>query len=356
HAETTRRVAGALIGITALAIAFGADQRFTTAVPGYTEALQNRVERNATARRELHELSKSGAAASTASRAPEIRGIADWINTKPLSLGQLRGKVVLIDFWTYSCVNCLRTLPHVEAWDRAYRKDGLVVIGVHSPEFPFERVPGNVRTAVRKLGIRYPVALDNDFATWRAYANEYWPAKYLIDRTGRVRYVHFGEGEYGETERQIRRYLGTDVGTEAERVADRTPTKLTTPESYLGYARLARFAGVGVTPDRDAGYVFPRRPLRADQLAYSGRFRIEAERIVAGKNARIRLRFLAREVNLVLGGHGSVELFLDGQRRQPVAIAGEPRLYTLLELSERRRGLLELRLSPGLSAYAFTFG
>ncbi|HEX2434573.1 MAG TPA: cytochrome c biogenesis protein DipZ, partial [Gaiellaceae bacterium] len=182
HAETTRRVAGALIGITALAIAFGADQRFTTAVPGYTEALQNRVERNATARRELRDLSKTGAAASTASRAPEIRGIAEWINSQPLSLRQLRGKVVLIDFWTYSCVNCLRTLPHVKAWDRAYRKDGLVIVGVHSPEFAFERVPKNVRAAVRKLGIRYPVALDNDFATWRAYANEYWPAKYLIDR------------------------------------------------------------------------------------------------------------------------------------------------------------------------------
>jgi cytochrome c biogenesis protein CcdA/thiol-disulfide isomerase/thioredoxin len=356
HAETTRRVAGALIGITALAIAFGTDQRFTTAVPGYTEALQNRVERNSSARRELRELSGNEAAASTSSRAPEIRGIAEWINSKPLSLQQLRGKVVLIDFWTYSCVNCLRTLPHVKAWDRAYRKDGLVVVGVHSPEFAFERVPGNVRAAVRKLGIRYPVALDNDFATWRAYANEYWPAKYLIDRTGRVRYVHFGEGEYGKTEKQIRRYLGSKVTGVASAVADRTPTTATTPESYLGYARLDRFAGGQILPDVEASYAFPLRPLNADQLAYSGRLRVEAERIVAGKHAGLRLQFLAKEVNLVLGGHGSLEVFLDGRRRPPVAIGGEPRLYTLLELPERRRGLLELRFSPGLAAYAFTFG
>jgi cytochrome c biogenesis protein CcdA/thiol-disulfide isomerase/thioredoxin len=355
HAETTRRVAGALIGITALAIAFGADQRFTTAVPGYTEALQNRVERTGTARRELQDLGGTGAAASTASQAPEIRGIDEWINSKPLSLEQLRGKVVLIDFWTYSCVNCLRTLPHLKAWDRAYRKDGLTIIGVHSPEFAFERVPKNVRTAVRKLGIRYPVALDNDFATWRAYANEYWPAKYLVDRTGRVRYVHFGEGEYAETESQIRRYLGTLVGAEADSVADRTPTAATTPESYLGYARLARFAGAGVAPNVEASYAFPPR-LGPDELAYSGRLRVESERIVAGKHAGLRLRFLAKEVNLVLGGRGSVQVFLDGRRRQPVAIGGEPRLYTLLELPQRGRGLLELRFSPGLAAYAFTFG
>src|SRR4029450_7602708 len=354
HAETTRRVAGALIGITALAIAFGADQRFTTAVPGYTEALQNRVERNTTARRELRDLSETGAAASTASRAPEIRGIGEWINSKPLSLEQLRGNVVLIDFWPYSCVNCLRTLPHVKAWDRAYRRDGLVVVGVHSPAFAFERVPKNAPAAVRKLGIRYPVALDNDFATWRAYANEYWPAKYLIDRTGRVRDVHFGEGEDEETEQQIRRYLGDGVRAEAQRVADRPRTTLTTPESYLGYARLDRFAGVGLTPGAEATYAFPRRPLHADQLAYSGRLRVEAERIVAGKGAAVRLRFLAREVNLVLGGHGSVEVFLDGHRRQPIAIGGEPRLYTLLELSKRRRGLLELRLLPGGGAYGVT--
>ena len=355
HAETTRRVAGAVIGVTALAIAFGADQGFTTAVPGYTEAFQERIERNATARRVLRDL-RDTAAPAAASTAPEVRGIVEWINSEPLTLRQLRGKVVLIDFWTYSCVNCLRTLPHLKAWDAAYRDDGLVILGVHAPEFAFERVPGNVRTAVRKLGIRYPVALDNDFATWTAYANEYWPAKYLIDRNGRVRYHHFGEGEYEHTEQLIRRYLGEMVTGEARGVADRTPRVRTTPESYLGYQRLDRFVGSIVVPNRFAAYRFPVAGLGPDQLAYAGLIRVEPERLVAGLGARLRLQFLAREINLVLGGRGRVEVLLDGRRRRSVSVGGEPRLYRLLELPGLSEGLLELRFSPGLSAYAFTFG
>jgi cytochrome c biogenesis protein CcdA/thiol-disulfide isomerase/thioredoxin len=355
HAETTRRVAGAVIGVTALAIAFGADQRFTTAVPGYTEALQERVERNDTARRELRKLAGGGESTQTAALAPEVQGIAEWINSEPLTVRGLQGKVVLIDFWTYSCINCLRTLPHLKAWDRAYRDDGLTIIGVHSPEFAFERVPGNVRTAVRKLGIRYPVALDNDFATWRAYANEYWPAKYLIDRTGRVRYFHFGEGEYDRTEALIRRYLGEDVTGDADGIADRTPTTHTTPESYLGFARLDRFAGGQIAAGVEADYRFPSA-LGADELAYSGRLRVEDERIVAGRDARLRLRFTARQINLVLGGRGAVEVFVDGRRHATVQVSGEPRLYTLVELPELSEGLLELRFSRGLAAYAFTFG
>jgi cytochrome c biogenesis protein CcdA/thiol-disulfide isomerase/thioredoxin len=355
HAETTRRVAGAVIGVTALAIAFGADQRFTTAVPGYTEALQERVERNDTARSELRKLAGGGESTQTQALAPEVQGIADWINSEPLTVRGLEGKVVLIDFWTYSCINCLRTLPHLKAWDQAYRDDGLTIIGVHSPEFAFERVPGNVRTAVRKLGIRYPVALDNDFETWRAYANEYWPAKYLIDRTGRVRYFHFGEGEYDRTEALIRRYLGEGVTGDVDGIADRTPTTHTTPESYLGFARLDRFAGGRIAAGVEALYRFPSA-LGADELAYSGRLRVEDERIVAGNGARLRLRFTARQINLVLGGRGAVEVFVDGRRHATLQVAGEPRLYTLVELPELSEGLLELRFSRGLAAYAFTFG
>jgi cytochrome c biogenesis protein CcdA/thiol-disulfide isomerase/thioredoxin len=355
HAETTRRAAGALIGVAALAIAFGADQRFATAVPGYTEALQERVERNDTARRELRKLNGAADSIQNASIAPEVQGIAQWINSEPLTVRGLRGKVVLIDFWTYSCINCLRTLPHIKAWDRAYRDDGLAIIGVHSPEFAFERVPGNVRTAVRRLGIRYPVALDNDFATWRAYANEYWPAKYLIDRNGRVRYFHFGEGEYDRTESLIRRYLGERVTGSAATLAERNPAHPTTPESYLGYERLDRFADRTITPDREATYRFPRR-LATHELAYAGRIRVERERVVAGRAARLRIRFLAREVNLVLGGRGKLRVLLDGGLVKAIAVRGEPRLYRLLELPGLTKGLLELRFAPGLSAYAFTFG
>jgi cytochrome c biogenesis protein CcdA/thiol-disulfide isomerase/thioredoxin len=360
HAETTRRAAGAVIGATALAIALGADQRFTTAVPGYTEAFQERIERSSTAERELAKLRRTGdqqalAADGQAPVAPELRGIVGWINSGPLSIAELRGRVVLVDFWTYSCVNCLRTLPHLKAWDRSYRDDGLTVVGVHAPEFAFEREPDNVRTAVQKLGIRYPVALDNDFVTWTAYANQYWPAKYLIDRTGRVRYFHFGEGEYEETERQIRRYLGSGVQGQAREIADRTPRAPSTPETYLGFARLDRFVGSRVVANEEATYRFPLY-LAPDHLAYGGRLRVEDERVVAGPGARLRLQFLAGEVNLVLGGRGTVDVLVDGRRRRSIVVRGEPRLYNLLRLGSRTEGLLELRFTPGLSAYAFTFG
>jgi cytochrome c biogenesis protein CcdA/thiol-disulfide isomerase/thioredoxin len=354
HAETTRRVAGVVIGVTALAIAFGADQRFTTALPGYTQSLQEHVERTSAAERELRELTSAGAAASNTAPAPEVRGLTEWVNSKPLTLRQLRGKVVLIDFWTYSCVNCLRTLPHLKAWDAAYRRDGLVILGVHSPEFAFERVPSNVKRAVRKLGVRYPVALDNDFATWRAYSNQYWPAKYLIDRSGRLRFHHFGEGDYGHIESLIRRYLG-ERGGPTTHVADLTPTEATTPESYLGYERLGPFSGSRIEPDREATYRFPRVTF-PDSLAYSGRLRVERQRIVAGRDAALRLQFHARQVNLVLGGSGALRVYLDGKFQRTVEVGGEPRLYALLQLPKLRQGLLELQFAPGLSAYAFTFG
>jgi cytochrome c biogenesis protein CcdA/thiol-disulfide isomerase/thioredoxin len=359
HAEGTRRVAGALIAATALAIVLGADQRLATTIPGYTAALQDKVERSDAAKQELRKLRGPGEALPIVSEgrssiAPALRGITDWINTEPLTIRELRGKVVLIDFWTYSCINCLRTLPHLKAWDRTYRKDGLVIIGVHAPEFAFERVPGNVRTAVRKLGIEYPVALDNDYDTWTAYANQYWPAKYLIDRTGRVRFFHFGEGEYDQTETEIRRYLGEN-GVPKTKVPDPTPTGPLTPESYLGYERLDRTAAL-VAVNQESTYRFPERQLAPDELAFAGRIRVEPERIVTGRGARLRLQFRARKVHLVLGGSGAVSVLLDGRVQRTVEVGGEPRLYTLLSLDRFRAGLLELRFTPGLEAYAFTFG
>ena len=260
HAAATRQAAGVLLGVGALAIAFGLDQRLTTALPAYGTTFQEQLEENPTVRSELRRLTGSGDAlaaaptSATGPRASEFRGLANWLNTsrsRPLSIASLRGKVVIVDFWTYSCINCLRTLPHLKAWDQAYRRAGLVIVGVHAPEFAFERVSSNVRSAVKRLGIRYPVAQDNDFQTWRAYDNDYWPAKYLIDKTGRVRYTHFGEGAYGETESWIRRLLGEKAKTRRTSVQDRTPGDITTPESYLGYARLDRYAGP---------VIFDRRP------------------------------------------------------------------------------------------------
>ena len=363
HAQAVRQVAGVIVGMTALAIVFHAPERLATAVPGYTQSLQERVERNSTARAEIEKLSGSGDALAITRtnrpRAPELRGIKLWLNTpgeRPLTLAGLRGKVVLVDFWTYSCINCLRTLPHLRAWDRTYRKAGLTVIGVHSPEFAFERVPDNVRSAVRRLGVRYPVALDNDFATWRAYSNDYWPSKYLIDKAGRVRYEHYGEGAYGETEGWIRRLLGEKAKVQRTSVADETPGDITTRESYLGYARLERFANGKVVLDTEHGYRFPTRPLRPDELGYAGRWTVEPERIVAGDDARLRLRFQANDVFIVLSGNGRVEALVDGRPAQTVRVAGAPRLYTIVGFPRLTRGLLELRFSPGVAGYAFTFG
>jgi cytochrome c biogenesis protein CcdA/thiol-disulfide isomerase/thioredoxin len=364
HAAATRQVAGVLLGVGALGIAFGLDHRVSTALPALGTTFQERLERNSAVRRELRELTGSGdtlAAAPTSAtgpRAPEFRGLDNWLNTpggKPLSIAGLRGKVVIVDFWTYSCINCLRTLPHLKAWDKAYRRAGLVIVGVHAPEFAFERVSSNVRAAVKRLGLRYPVAQDNDFETWRAYDNDYWPAKYVVDRTGRVRYTHFGEGAYGETESWIRRLLGERAKTRRTSVQDRTPSDITTPESYLGYARLDRYAGP-VIFDREAAYRIPRRALAQDELAYSGRWTLTPEHAAAGEDARLRLRFEANDIFLVLAGEGSVAVLVDGRRLTSVAVSGLPRLYTLARFPKLRRGLLELRFSPGVEGYAFTFG
>ncbi len=362
HAETTRRVAGVVLGATALAIALGADQRFTTAIPGYAQAFQNRIERSSVATRALEDLSNNGgplSASEAASRepmAPAFSDLTGWLNTpsgKPLSIAGLRGRVVLVDFWTYSCINCLRTLPHLEAWDRAYEKDGLTIVGVHTPEFAFEHVPNNVRSAVRRLGIHYPVAQDNGYATWSAYRNNFWPADYLVDRAGRIRFTHFGEGAYGETESQIRQLLGERPGKRTT-VTDATPREITTPESYLGYERLQRFAG-RISYDDEARYRFPRR-LAQDELAYAGEWTVQPTRIVAGDDARLRLRFEAKDVYLVLGGHGRVATFVDGHPTGTVDVSGTPRLYTIEHYRSLTRALLELHASPGVEAYAFTFG
>jgi cytochrome c biogenesis protein CcdA/thiol-disulfide isomerase/thioredoxin len=366
RAHMIRQVLGVVVGLTALAIAFNVDRHFQTAVPGYTDALQKKVEENDRAQSELRKLrGNTREAASNSSlrdfgAAPEFAGLTEWVNSEPLSLKQLRGKVVLIDFWTYSCINCLRTLPHVKAWYRTYRKRGLVIVGVHTPEFAFERVPGNVRSAVRRLGVKYPVALDNDYGTWNAWQNQYWPAKYLIDRRGHLRYYHFGEGEYDTTEARIRALLGesgTALPVSAE-LSDPTPRVAMTPETYLGYSRLARSSQVAQIQrgqDRFSDYTFPDRPLTQDELAYGGTWKVTGEEIVAGLGARLRLQFTARKVHLVLGGQGPVEVFFDGERRGTVHVKAS-KLYTLLRLPELQSGLLELRFAPGVRGYAFTFG
>jgi cytochrome c biogenesis protein CcdA/thiol-disulfide isomerase/thioredoxin len=362
HAQAVRVGGGVLMAAAALVIYNGWAQNLQTKVPPWAHWIQSAIEGNGTAKHKLAQLGAHRDQPAFAAvgrlkdygKAPEIQGISDWINTPGLDNQTLRGKVVLVDFWTYSCINCLRTLPYLESWDRRYRADGLVIVGVHSPEFAFEHDLSNVRAAVKRLHIHYPVGLDNDFATWNAYGNQYWPADYLIDRTGRVRDVHFGEGAYAQTEQDIRLLLTRKTLPPALRQADRTPTEQRTPESYLGYTRIGNYVGSPLRPDRPAPYRFPAS-LPGSSFAYDGTWTVESERILAGPNARLRLHFVARSVHLVLGGHGTVDVKLNGRELQRVSITSD-RLYALATQKTARDGVLELSFTPGLSAYAFTFG
>jgi len=364
HAPAIRRALGAAVLAVAVLMVFGVDRKLQTRVPEYTRSLQG-LEESAAAQGELEDLVGSPGLADEQQLddfgiAPEFRAIEEWINSEPLTMAALRGKVVVLDFWTYSCINCLRTLPHLTAWDDAYRDDGLVIVGVHTPEFAFEREPDNVRRAVRDHGIDYPVALDPDFGTWEAWQNRYWPAKYFVDRRGHIRYAHFGEGDYEESERVIRQLLaeGQDGPLVSGAIEDATPTGPQTPESYLGYGRIDRFVGSRIEPDREAAYTIPQFvPLHG--LAYGGRWRVEEERIVAGEDARLRLHFKGGDVFLVLGTSGeqeTAEVTLDGERVGTVAVTQDD-LYTLARIpGENDEHVLNLRLSPGTEAYAFTFG
>jgi cytochrome c biogenesis protein CcdA/thiol-disulfide isomerase/thioredoxin len=307
-------------------------------------------------------------------RAPEFVDNQQWFNTpgdRPLTLRSLHGRVVLVDFWTYSCINCLRTLPYLTAWDKRYRKDGLTIVGIHSPEFPFEKEASNVEEAIERNGIRYPVAQDNDLATWSAYGNQYWPAEYFIDSRGRVRFAHFGEGEYGEKEKVIRELLaeaGDAPKGGRSHVNAVTPSPgVTTPETYLGAARAERFTNPMLSPGL---HDFQPPPTPADnEFAYTGRWRITLDSATAAGDSSLDLHFGARRVYLVLGSPGharSVQVLLDG-RPIPNALAGadvhdgfatvtEQRLYSLVDLPSVAHHVLTLKPKPGVTGYAFTFG
>ncbi len=300
--------------------------------------------------------------------APKIAGITHWFNTpgdRPLTEKDLKGKVVLVDFWTYSCINCLRTLPYVKSWYSSYAKDGLVVIGVHAPEFEFEHDEGNVRTAIREHDIEYPVAMDNDFITWNAFQNQYWPAKYLIDRDGRVRYVHFGEGDYDQTEEAIRSLLGLgESGMHANPTPDDNLAQ--TQETYLGYERAQHFAGGATSHDTQATYAAPKASTLDDgEWALDGQWTVEGERIVAGTGASIVMHYRAGDVHLVLGpttkaATGATIHVNDGERGSNGSDATQPideqRLYTLRSSDTLADSTIRIDVPEGVAAYAFTFG
>ncbi|MCA9324512.1 cytochrome c biogenesis protein DipZ [Candidatus Saccharibacteria bacterium] len=307
--------------------------------------------------------------------APELTGIVDWINTDPLTLQELRGKVVLIDFWTYSCINCQRTQPYLNKWYDRYHDKGFVIIGVHAPEFAFEKVKANVANAVKEEGIKYPVAMDNNFATWRAYENQYWPAKYLIDKDGQVRYTHFGEGAYDETEGIIQDLLketGQSVNNTITRVDGAQQHVGQTPETYLGYQRGERFANESeFKADVSVNYHLAQQ-LTPQNWSLGGQWKLSAWQSTAtGDGSVMRINFAAQEVYLVMDGPHDrpVTLSLNGKKVTASSNGGAdvdsqgrvmldgPRLYKLVKLPTFQTGqILDITVPKGASVNAFTFG
>jgi len=307
--------------------------------------------------------------------APDFTETQRWFNTpasRPLTLSALRGRVVLVDFWTYTCINCLRTLPYLKAWDAAYRRDGLTIVGVHTPEFAFEHDAGNVANAIQQFGLRYPVVQDNQMGTWNAYGNQYWPADYLIDAPGQVRYAPFGEGEYSQTETAIRALLaeaGAQVGGMSRPAGVVVPSQQTTPETYVGTARAEGWLAAPKAGTHAYGPPATGE-LRLNEFALGGSWTIGQQAAEARAGASIDVEFQAKHAYLVLSSPSErplpVHVLLDG-RPIPAAQAGadvhggvvtvrRQRLYTLVSLPQDGRHHLGLRLAPGVSAYAFTFG
>ena len=326
HAGRLQQAFGALMVAVAVLLAAGLDRDFQAAIaddlPAVVVNPAGGLEETGAVRRSLARVHGGDAGPRAATRsdgdpllqdggaAPEFTGIARWLNTpdgRQPSLRGLRGRVVLVDFWTYTCINCLRTLPHLRAWDERYRAAGLSIVGVHTPEFAFERREANVRDAIAANGLRYPVALDNDYGTWNAWSNQYWPAKYLIDARGQVRYWHYGEGDYDETERAIRALLA-DAGRSPGRPpprrvrAEQAAPGVTTPETYLGWGRAQGFDGRCRSGAQDFGAARARaaaRPVRAgrtldDRARARGRRRGRAHRRARGRAPRLPRARLAR--------------------------------------------------------------
>jgi cytochrome c biogenesis protein CcdA/thiol-disulfide isomerase/thioredoxin len=382
--EWVRRALGIAVLAGVAAIAFGLDTGFLARV---SLANTTRFEQGLIDRFRPTQATKTVAVAGSSlpveGAMPELSGATGWLNTPPLTREALRGKVVLVDFWTYSCINCLRALPYIRAWAEKYKDHGLVVLGVHAPEFAFEKNPDNVKKAVANLGVTYPVALDSNLAIWQAFNNQYWPAHYFIDGQGRIRAHHFGEGEYDVSERTIQTLLkeagiknvpGGIVNPDAEgALAAADANDMESPETYLGYGRGQNFASGPPKPDRAATYQTPY-PLGPNQWGLAGRWTIGEEKSVsAAAGAKITFYFHARDLHLVLGpaaGNKPVRFKVTLNGQPPGAAHGADtdeagngtvtgqRLYQLIrQQGSVSNGTFTIEfLDPGVEAYSFTFG
>lgn len=347
HVVAIRRVFGVLMIATSILLFTELDTKFTQWMLQYVPTIS--IDANVSAKK------VAGKAGQTATAAPEFVGITDWVNSAPLTIESLRGKVVLVDFWTYSCINCLRTLPYLKRWYETYKNDGFVIVGVHTPEFEFEKDLANVKRATEREGIRYPVALDNDYKTWTAYDNSAWPEHYLIDKDGIIREVHLGEGEYDKTEANIRALLGKVP--QIKRSEEQEQTRILTPETYLGYERAAAFeASTVIFKDEPHQYTGSDKP-GDDQVSLQGLFKVASESITSLEDkATLRLNFAASHVYLVMSGSSKmpIKIWQDNQFVSQF-IVDEAKMYGVLN-GNFGRHVLKLELPKGISAYAFTFG
>lgn len=390
HTQQIQRAFGVVMIVTAIGLFFQVDRTFQTWVletfPRYGQGL-TKFEGTPSVLRALDQLNgrdveeetlimnESHMSLPPSSRiAPELVVGGDWINSEPLSLASLRGKVVLVDFWTYSCINCQRTLPYLKQWHDLYRDQGLVVIGVHAPEFAFEQDADNVRKAVTDFGITYPVMQDNDFATWRAYKNQYWPAKYLIDAEGHIRYTHFGEGDYDKTDEAIRSLL-EEAGASAsamipgEQMMDSFMNMSKTAETYFGYKRLGAYASPElIHTDAVRMYSLPAL-LKQNQFAFFGEWNVMAEYAVPSKGAHLVYSYSAQDVYLVAGVQDSerpvrVRITIDGEHApetEDVGLDGvmtisSDRLYHIGHTNPGAHTIDLEFLEGGSEVYTFTFG
>lgn len=382
--EWVRRGLGVLVLIGVAAIALGLDTGLLTRLSsGGTNRIEQALIGRLGADRAMNAPPAPLDALQVEGMMPPLTGVTEWINSPPLTTDQLRGKVVLVDFWTYSCINCVRAIPYVRAWAEKYRDQGLVVIGVHTPEFAFEKSPANVRDAVRRFGIAYPVAMDNDYAVWRAFRNQYWPAHYFIDAQGRIRHHHFGEGDYEQSERVIQQLLKEAGAASVDQAvvqvrgqgAEAAPdiAGIASPETYVGYARAEGFRSPGgIRPD--ARHAYAPAMLRLNQWSLSGDWIVRAEHAdLQTAGGRLAFRFKARDLHLVMGPSRSgravrFRIRLDGQAPGPDAGVDidaqglgrmeSQRLYQLVrQPGGARERTFEIEfLDPGAQVFAFTFG
>ncbi|BBZ44410.1 cytochrome c biogenesis protein DipZ [Mycobacterium parmense] len=370
-----RIAAGIVTILLAVALVLNVPALLQRAVPDYTAGLQDKLAGDPRVREkldlggivndqnaQLSNCTDGGSSPENCGPAPDLEGIVGWLNTpgdQPVTLRSLRGKVVLIDFWAYSCINCQRAIPHVVGWYNAYRHDNFEVIGVHTPEYAFEKVPANVAKGAADLGITYPIALDNGFSTWTNYRNRYWPAEYLIDASGTVRHIKFGEGDYDVTEKLIRQLLRqADPGAGLPPPVDSTdltPRYTTTPETYLAVGKVINYGGAGRYDEGTATFDYPP-VLAADSFALRGPWSLDYQGATAeGERSSIELRYRARDVYVVVGGTGTLTVTRGG-RSTSMQITGPPTARQIVAGDHLENATLEVQPSKGLQVHSFAYG